>query len=88
MPCKNLRRSLSLYASGDLNPPEAQTVAQHLTLCPTCRNSVQQFQKTRSILGSYSQQPLGKPAPPSFLSGVMGRIQKPFGRGPTQPPEA
>jgi anti-sigma factor ChrR (cupin superfamily) len=77
MLCKNLRRQLSLFANGDLVGAEAQAVQQHVALCPTCRQSVQQFQKTRTILGSLSPPgPLQAP-PGSFLSGVMGRLGKP-----------
>jgi len=89
MPCKNLRGQLSLFASGDLDENHAQAVRDHLRNCPACRNSVQSFEKTRFLLGSYAKQMTRKPASPSLWSGVMGRVNQkaPRGKGPP-PPQA
>jgi anti-sigma factor RsiW len=88
MPCKNLRgQQLSLYVSGDLDETQSRVVSDHLKVCPACRLGVQSFERTRSLLGSYSQQISRRPEGPSLWSGVMGRMnQKPVRGGRLQPP--
>jgi anti-sigma factor RsiW len=86
MPCKNLRGQLSLYASGDLDDAQAQGVRDHLRTCPTCRNGVESFEKTRSLLGSYRQQIPSPPNGQNLWNGVMGRMTQKLTRGKAQPP--
>lgn len=85
MPCNNLRGQLSLYASGDLEHDKAVIVREHLKNCPSCRYSVQSFEKTRSVLGSYAQQMRRAPEAPGLWSGVMGRLNQKAPRGRTPP---
>lgn len=90
MSCKNLRGQLSLFAGGDLDDETSSALREHLKACPTCRNQVQTYEKTRSLLGAYGRQPAGAPDGPALWKRVMGRVgQKPLNaqrRGP--PPRA
>lgn len=74
MPCKNLRGQLSLYASGDLDPERSEIVRDHVATCPTCRLKVADFQKSRSLLGSYGQE-ISRAQGRDLSAGVMGRVQ-------------
>jgi anti-sigma factor ChrR (cupin superfamily) len=84
MPCKNLRGQLSLYACGDLDPVRSEAVRDHVANCPTCRLQVSDFQKSRSLLGSYGQE-ISRAQGRDVSSGVMGRVQTGQFRRPGHP---
>lgn len=85
MPCKNLRGKLSLFAAGDLEPSQSQLVQDHVNACPNCRQQVQSFQKTGSMLRSYGQQISNAPQSRDLTGGIMGKVTQKLTRSAAPP---
>jgi anti-sigma factor (TIGR02949 family) len=56
MSCEMLRAQLSLYLDGELAPPEADAIAQHLRTCPTCREEVAAHHRLQGLLRTALQE--------------------------------
>ena len=50
MPCDRPHPQLSLYLDGELAPPEALEMAQHLRTCPTCQQEAAVHRRLQTLL--------------------------------------
>ena len=50
MSCERPHPQLSLYLDGELAPPEAQEMAQHLRTCPTCQQEAAAHRRLQTLL--------------------------------------
>lgn len=50
MPCDDLNEQLSLYLDGELAPPEAHEVAQHLRTCAACQQEAVRHHRLQALL--------------------------------------
>lgn len=49
-PCKQYELDIPLYVTGDLESPQAERLAEHLTECDACRHHYQEMQRLIDLL--------------------------------------
>jgi hypothetical protein len=55
MTCRSFRKSLPLYAGGDLGGRKAERTRAHLALCPACRRDAAEFEKALATARSWAR---------------------------------
>jgi hypothetical protein len=74
--CKKVKKLLSSYAEGLLNPDWKEQVKDHLALCPDCQEA---YLKTQEILGLLKRDRLPDPGAEfweKMRSGVMSQVRQ------------
>ena len=80
MSCERPPAQLYRYLDGDLAPPEAEEMAQHLQTCPACQEEVAAHRRLQGLLRTAVQE---DEVPEQLWSAVHGRlVQEPLARQP------
>jgi len=61
MTCEQITPYLPGYAGGDLRPPTARTVAEHLATCASCRRETTQLERVTVSLASLREREVEPP---------------------------
>jgi len=74
--CSEIVEIVTDYLEGDLDPPTAAAVQEHLRLCPGCDRYVDQIRETVSTLGSITSDSLS-PQAQSDLMEAFRTFERP-----------
>jgi len=74
--CEHFRPHLVAYADGELTPTLAETVEQHLAVCPICRSDVADIRNVSAILGLWQAAPPKVSAAEKILATAVSEEQR------------
>src|SRR5919202_5800574 len=80
MSCERPSAQLYRYLDGELAPPEAEDMAQHLQICPTCQEEVAAHRRLQGLLRTAGQE---DEVPAQLWATIQHRLaQEPQARRP------
>jgi len=75
MNCSNWEERISLYAGGDLQPPETAEVDWHLADCECCRDFAAGLKESLQLMRSVHEEPVGEAHFAAVRARVMGELE-------------
>ncbi|MGH9798984.1 MAG: zf-HC2 domain-containing protein [Blastocatellia bacterium] len=76
MRCELFEELIPLYAGGDLEPPKADALRQHLTCCAHCRRMNEGFQASQNWLTGFTVPDFDEASFAKMRSSVLSRIEQ------------
>lgn len=81
MKCEHSEHLIPLYAGGDLEPPEAESLRQHLETCVNCRQLHQKFAASQTWLSEFAAPDFEAPIYADLRASVIRKIEQQEKRG-------
>lgn len=81
MKCELFEDLIPLYVGGDLEPPEADGLRQHLNTCAHCRRMTEDFQASRNWLTGFTVPDFDEASFAKMRASVIGQIERQEKRG-------
>lgn len=81
MKCELFEDLIPLYVGGDLEPPEADGLRQHLNTCAHCRRLTEDFQASQTWLSGFVVPDFDEASFARLRASVIGQIERQEKRG-------
>jgi hypothetical protein len=81
MKCEHSEHLIPLYVGGDLEPPEAETLRQHLDACVNCRQLHEEFAASHTWLSEFAAPDFEAPTYADLRASVIRKIEQQEKRG-------
>lgn len=76
MKCEHVEELIPLYVGGDLEPPEADDLRQHLTSCAPCRQLNEDFQASQRWLTGFTVPEFDEASFATLRASVLSQIDQ------------
>ena len=76
MKCEHSEHLIPLYAGGDLEPPESETLRQHLDTCVNCRQLHEEFAASQTWLSEFAAPDFEAPIYANLRASVIHQIEQ------------
>lgn len=81
MKCEHFENLIPLYVGGDLEPPQADDLRQHLTGCAHCRRVTEDFQASQTWLTGFAVPEFDEASFATMRASVISQIERQEKRG-------
>jgi hypothetical protein len=81
MKCEHSEQLMPLYIGGDLEPPEAESLRQHLETCAACRQLQEEFESSQTWLNEFAAPDFDAAIYADLSMSVIRKIEQQEKRG-------